>query len=107
MSGINQNQIQMAAEIITLNDLERFGTELKEEIKKMILRLNGQPIKKWLKSHEVRKLLGISPGTLQNLRVNGTMPYTKIGGVIFYDHEEIAKLFEKKKNVFRFRDYEK
>lgn len=36
----------MAAEIITLNDLERFGTELKAEIKKMLSGLNGQPTKK-------------------------------------------------------------
>ena len=49
-------------------------------------------VKKWLKSTEVRKLLGISPGTLQNLRINGTLPYSKIGGVIYYDHEEIQNI---------------
>lgn len=92
----------MATEIITLNDLERFGTELKAEIKKMLLSQAGQPTKKWLKSHEVRKLLDISPGTLQHLRVNGTMPYTKIGGVIYYDHEDIVRLFEKNKRVNKF-----
>jgi hypothetical protein len=89
----------MPTEIITLNDLEKFGTELKSEIKKMLSNLNGQPTKKWLKSHEVRKLLDISPGTLQHLRVNGTMPYTKIGGVIYYDYEDIIKLFEKNKRI--------
>ncbi|SFU14162.1 Helix-turn-helix domain-containing protein [Algoriphagus locisalis] len=94
----------MAAEIITLHDLERFGTELKEEIRKMLSSLNGQPTKKWLKSHEVRKLLDISPGTLQHLRVNGTIPFTKIGGVIYYDHEDIVRLFEKNKRVNKFPD---
>jgi len=34
-------------------------------------------------------------GTLQNLRVNGTLPFTKIGGVIFYEYEEIKKMLEK------------
>lgn len=94
----------MAAEIITLNDLERFGAELKADIKKMLSSLNGQPTKKWLKSYEVRKLLDISPGTLQHLRVNGTMPFTKIGGVIYYDHEDIVRLFEKNKQVNSFPD---
>jgi hypothetical protein len=39
-------------------------------------------------------MLGISPGTLQTLRLNGTIPFTKIGGVLFYDEEDINRLFE-------------
>ena len=35
------------------------------------------------------ELLQVSPGTLQNLRINGTIPYSKIGGVIIYDAAEI------------------
>ena len=53
--------------------------------------------KKWLKSSEVKKLLRISPGTLQNLRINGTLTYTKIGGSIFYSYEEIIKVMEQNK----------
>jgi len=37
-------------------------------------------------------LLKISPGTLQNLRINGTIPYTKVGGIIFYESDEIQKV---------------
>lgn len=84
----------MAATIITTEDLWEFKMELLEEIKK-ILSVSTEPkIKKWLKSGEVREMLGISAGTLQNLRVNGTLPYTKVGGVIFYDKEEIQKVME-------------
>ena len=54
-------------------------------------------LKKWLKSNEVRELLGISPGTLQNLRINGTLPYTKIGGVLYYDQREIMEVLERNK----------
>ena len=82
----------MAAEIITTDDLREFKIELLEDFKKIIKEHGGQPTKKWLKSYEVRKLLDISPGTLQNLRVNGTLPYTKIGGVMFYDYEEIQMI---------------
>ena len=87
----------MPAQILTTEDLHVFKTELLEELKKL-LRQNGiQPIKKWLKSHEVRKLLSISPGTLQNLRINGSLPFTKIGGVIYYDHEDIQKMLQSNK----------
>ena len=34
----------------------------------------------------------VSPGTLQNLRINGTLRYTKVGGIIYYDGEEIQNV---------------
>ena len=84
----------MPAEIVTSDDLREFKIELFRELKRMLQEHHGQPAKKWLKSYEIRKLLGISPGTLQNLRENGTLPFTKIGGVLFYDYEDIRKMLE-------------
>jgi hypothetical protein len=89
----------MPAQIITSDDLREFKLDLLEEIKKL-LRQNGvQPVKKWLKSPDVRKLLNISPGTLQNIRVNGSLPYTKIGGVLYYDYEDIQKMLTNRKSI--------
>jgi hypothetical protein len=83
----------MAANIITVEDLQNFKRELIEEIRKLLSeRSTTLHARKWLKSHEVRRLLTISPGTLQHLRVNGTLPFTKIGGVIYYDHDDIQKM---------------
>lgn len=79
-------------QLITLEDLEVFKNNLLLEMKKVVKELVGNPGKKWLKSFEVKKLLGISPGKLQNLRVNGTLPYTQIGGVILYDYDDIQKM---------------
>jgi len=84
----------MPAEIVTTDDLREFKVELFRELRKMLMEHHGQPAKKWLKSGEIRKLLGISPGTLQNLRVNGQLPFTKIGGVLFYDFENVRKMLE-------------
>ena len=81
----------MPAQIVTLEDLQELKTAL-AEIKVLLKTLKGDSSKKWLKSPEVRKLLGLSSGTLQNLRVNGTLPYTKIGGVLYYDQEDIQKV---------------
>ncbi len=85
----------MSATIITTEDLHEFKLELLDEIKELLSKQSGQIKKKWLKSPEVRKFLGISPGTLQNLRINGTLPYTKVGGVLYYDYQEIMQVLEK------------
>lgn len=87
----------MAATIITTEDLIEFKKELLEEIKKIFESQSTTQNKKWLKSAEVRELLNISPGTLQNLRINGTLSYTKIGGIMYYDNQDIVKLLEKNK----------
>jgi hypothetical protein len=87
----------MAASIITTEDLLEFKIDLLEEIKKIIQSQTTTQTKKWLKSTEVRKLLNISPGTLQNLRINGTLAYTKIGGTIYYANQDIDKLLENNK----------
>ena len=89
----------MATEIITTDDLHEFKVELLDEIKQLFKEHNGQPSKKWLKSYEVRKILNISPGTLQNLRINGTLPYTKIGGVIYYDYADIQEMLQSRKHT--------
>jgi len=85
----------MATEIITKEDLDQFGIKLLDDIRKLLGKTADEP-KKWLKSYQVRNMLKISPGTLQNLRVNGTLNYTKIGGILFYSYEDIQKLLEGK-----------
>lgn len=84
-----------AIEFLTREDMEQFKAELFTELRRLGVNPNKrQEAKEWLKSYEVRKVLGISPGTLQNLRTNGTLPYTKIGGLIYYRYEDIRKLLE-------------
>lgn len=54
----------------------------------------GEQQKEWLKSYEVRKMLGISPGTLQSLRRTGTLRFSKVGGLMFYRYEDVVKMME-------------
>jgi hypothetical protein len=86
----------MAIEILTKADLCEFRKSLLDDFREILKEKNDQS-KKWLKSTEVRKLLNISPGTLQNLRINGTLSYTKIGGIIYYANQDIDKLLENNK----------
>tara|TARA_R110002033_G_scaffold70131_3_gene121458 strand:- start:240 stop:521 length:282 start_codon:yes stop_codon:yes gene_type:complete len=82
----------MPTSIITTDDLREFKLELFDEIKKILIKHKESGLKKYLKSSELMELLQISPGTLQNLRINGTLPYTKVGGIIFYEADEIQKV---------------
>lgn len=83
----------MNVELITREDLRDFKNELLNEFKQIMQPGQGQS-KKWLKSSEVRKMLNISPGTLQNLRINGTLRFTKIGSIMYYKLEDINKVLE-------------
>lgn len=88
--------IKMPVEIITQEDLMRFKKDLIAELKEIMKhKTDNQP--QWLKSPEVRKLLSISAGTLQTLRINGTLPYTKIGGVMYYATADIEQVMKSKR----------
>lgn len=86
----------MAIEVITREDLNEFRELLLSELN-TLFNSKPQQQKQWLKSNEVRKLLNISPGTLQNLRINGTLSYTKIGSILYYPYQDIQKLLEHNK----------
>ena len=81
----------MRIEILTREDLLEFKSELIEEIKQTIKMDDAQP-KQWLRSSEVKKLLKISAGTLQNLRIKGMLPYEKVGGIFYYAYTDIVLL---------------
>src|SRR5688500_11395473 len=83
----------MTNELLTREDLQQFRMQLLSELKE-VLQQSKQSTKQWLKSSEVRKMLGISHGTLQNLRITRNLPYTKLGGIMFYKYEDIEKILE-------------
>lgn len=102
----------MAVNIMTAEDLEAFKVEFFSQFEKMVSELKDlvnehqknkaleHQGKRWLKSHQVQKMLGISPGTLQTLRINRTIPFSKIGGVIFYSYEDIILTMEKNRRSY-------
>jgi predicted DNA-binding transcriptional regulator AlpA len=84
----------MGLQILTADDLEKFRVQLMTDIENL---LTTKHPKKWLKTHEVMELLGISEVTLQNLRNRGQIPYRKLGGTCFYSAEEIDDYLTKSK----------
>lgn len=97
LQNIERNGTQspvFANQLMTVEDLINFKKDLIAEIRTLISAHTTQPVKRWLKSFEVKELLHISTGTLHNLRTNGTIPFTKIGGVVFYDLIAVEKVLE-------------
>jgi len=84
----------MLTDLLTTDDLQKFKKELLAGIRDLLAEDSRPNNMKMLKSAEVKKLLRISTGTLQNLRVTGVLPYTKIGGVFFYSAADIQRMLE-------------
>lgn len=87
----------MELSIITKEDIQQFKTELLEGIEQLI-KQKATEQKLWLRTSEVKSLLNISSGTLQNLRINGTISYSKIGGTLYYNYNDIQKLLTEQKH---------
>lgn len=45
-----------------------------------------------LDGQDIMQMLHVSPRTLQTLRSNGTVPYTRIGRKIYYLREDIERI---------------
>jgi len=86
---------------------ENIFIELMKSIKKLIKKVEelittykrNNPAdnlnKKWLDGQDVCNMLHIGVRTLQKYRSEETIPYTHIGGKIFYNVHDIEKLLEK------------
>lgn len=55
---------------------------------KKMVKIDEKPII-WLRSSNVREMLGISDSTLQTMRINKTLPAYKLGSTWFYREDEI------------------
>lgn len=64
-----------------------------KELKEIVLKgYESQTTPPLLRTSEVKKLLKVSDSTLAGLRQSGEIPFTKIGGTIYYLEKDIQKL---------------
>jgi hypothetical protein len=84
----------MQLEIITKEDLKAFRLQLLDDIAQLLKQNPVKPSAEWLRSKDVRNMLGISPSTLQNIRISGHLKPTKINGSYFYRSKEVTELLE-------------
>lgn len=86
----------MDIDLVTKADI----LQLKNEIISLLseaLSSTSNTGKRYLKSSDVMEMLGISASSLQTLRINGSIPFTKLGGTIYYDYTEITKILQRNK----------
>jgi hypothetical protein len=81
--------------LVTVQDLQELKAEIISEIKLIIG--NSTTKKEWLRSPEVMEMLSISSGTLQSLRINRDIPFTKMGGTLYYERAAVVKALNKSK----------
>jgi len=84
------------AYLITRNDLEAFRSEILSAIRDGANQQNLIP--ELLKSSDVRRILKCSHATLQTLRSNGTLPFSKVNGTMYYRTEDLRDMLNKNRN---------
>ena len=55
-------------------------------------------LEEWVDGPEVMEMLGISTRTLQSMRTNNILPFSRINGKFYYRMEDIEKLLESNYN---------
>lgn len=80
---------------MSLNDLSA------EELDKLI---EYTFLEDWIDSQDVTRLLHISPRNLLTLRMNGTLPFTRIHNKIYYRRQDIQRILADNYTMFRLRN---
>lgn len=86
-------------EHITKEDLRKLSMQILYDIEKLLdhkinAKTQNEP-QEWLRSKSARRLLdGISPGTLQNIRMTGKIRFKKVSGSYYYNRTDLLKLFK-------------
>ena len=84
----------MPLELLTLKDLQEFKVQLFEELKNILAAYEASQNGNLLKSKDVCRKLMMSSGKLQTMRKNKTINYRKIGGTLYYENQEIKRLYK-------------
>ena len=64
------------------------------------------PLEDWIDGQVVMQRLHISPRTLQTLRTNGTIPFSRIRGKIYYRKQDIQKILSDNYTMYKIHNHE-
>ena len=86
----------MTVDFLTKSDF----AEIKEALAKLTSEIKtmkqSSPLdEQWLDNQDLCELLHVSKRTLQNYRDNGIIPFSQIGGKIYYKATDVEKLLNK------------
>lgn len=84
----------MSAQRMILNQLKYLREEFLDDLLDVLEQRRTTPKRRWLKSHEVRRMLGVSPNTLRRLRAKKLLPCSRVEGIVYYDFYDVIYLLE-------------
>lgn len=79
-----------------MNKSERGSSDFEGDLK---IQAEYFTVKPWLKTREAAKYLGISITQIHVLKREGILPYSKLGGTIYFKKEDIDQILENNKSV--------
>ncbi|GAA3940982.1 helix-turn-helix domain-containing protein [Chitinophaga oryziterrae] len=85
-----------------LQRVEKVVSRLKQEMLQMRKLLKQQQLPTdytMIKSREVRKMLRVSASTLQTMRNKGKISFTRMGGLLLYNYNDIRDLLLNGKTI--------
>jgi hypothetical protein len=59
----------------------------------------------WLDNQDVMQILHISPRTLQTLRSNGLLPFSRIGNKLYYRRSDISRILNNHYTMMKIKYY--
>jgi hypothetical protein len=83
-------------EAATFQEMKMTLKHFSTRIRQIVGKTQTKNTEEWLDNQDVCTLLKISPRTLQNLRNNGSIPYTQIERKIFYNKRDIWNFIEER-----------
>jgi hypothetical protein len=75
--------------------------EMSEACPERSRRVETTDLTDWTDAQIVMQLLHISPRTLQTLRTNGTLPFSRIRGKIYYRKTDIQKILSDNYTMYK------
>ncbi len=84
-------------EIATKQDLQQAEERIRKEVEQLVAAVTAYkpaatPAKKYLRTREVLKFLGVSENKLKDMRFKREIPFTKLGVTYFYPQAEIIDI---------------
>ena len=86
----------MSVIVLTAEELDHRLQKVVEDITNTIGK-NDNIESRWIRSKQVKELLGISDSKLQTMRVNRSLTYSQTDGTYFYDRDSILRILEQNK----------
>jgi len=81
--------------MVTSIELQAFADRIEKMVRRLENRYSNFGLNnRWLDNQEVMQLLKISPRTLQSYRDQGILPFTRLGGKIYYKASDVEAILE-------------